>query len=228
MKEEKIKENLMEKIVSLCKRRGFVFPGSEIYGGLAGTWDYGNLGNELLHNIKQSWWNKFVATREDVYGIRAAILMNTKVLEASGHIAGFADPLENGEKFNTMFKTQVGAGEEAATSYLRPETAQGIFVNFKNTVDAFHPKLPFGIAQSGKAFRNEIAPRDFIFRVRELEQMEVEYFVRPEDWEKYFEYWRSEMLEWMEDIGLHMAKVHEVEIKDGDRAHYSRKTIDFE
>ena len=228
MKKEEKKENLMEKIVSLCKRRGFVFPGSEIYGGLAGTWGYGHLGNELLHNIKQSWWNKFVATREDVYGIRAAILMNTKVWEASGHIAGFADPLENGEKFNTMFKTQVGAGEEAATSYLRPETAQGIFVNFKNTVDAFHPKLPFGIAQIGKAFRNEIAPRDFLFRQREFDQMELEYFVRPDEWHKFFEYWKDEMMEWMEEIGLDMKKIHDVEVAEGERAHYSQHTVDFE
>jgi len=228
----KIKEqenNLMEKIVSLCKRRGFVFPGSEIYGGLAGTWDYGHLGNELLHNIKQSWWNKFVATREDIYGIRAAILMNTKVWDASGHVAGFADPLENGEKFNTMFKTQVGAKkEEIITSYLRPETAQGIFVNFKNTVDAFHPKLPFGIAQIGKAFRNEIAPRDFLFRQREFDQMEIEYFVRSTDWEKYFKYWKDEMLEWIEEIGLDMKKIHDVEVAEDDRAHYSQRTVDFE
>ena len=219
----------MEKIVSLCKRRGFVFPGSEIYGGLAGTWDYGHLGNELLHNIKQSWWNKFVATREDVYGIRAAILMNTKVWEASGHVAGFADPLENGEKFNTMFKTQIGAKkEEITTSYLRPETAQGIFVNFKNTVDAFHPKLPFGIAQIGKAFRNEIAPRDFLFRQREFDQMEIEYFVRPNEWQKFFEYWKDEMMEWMEEIGLDMKKIHDVEIPENERAHYSQRTVDFE
>ena len=219
----------MEKIVSLCKRRGFVFPGSEIYGGLAGTWDYGHLGNELLHNIKQSWWNKFVAAREDVYGIRAAILMNTKVWEASGHVAGFADPLENGEKFNTMFKTQIGAKkEEITTSYLRPETAQGIFVNFKNTVDAFHPKLPFGIAQIGKAFRNEIAPRDFLFRQREFDQMEIEYFVRPNEWQKFFEYWKDEMMEWMEEIGLDMKKIHDVEIPENERAHYSQRTVDFE
>jgi len=218
----------MEKIVSLCKRRGFVFPGSEIYGGLAGTYDWGHFGVALKNNIKQSWWKKFVDSRRDMYGIDAAILMNAKVWEASGHVAGFTDPMEDGKQFNVMFKTQVGAGEEAAVSYLRPETAQGIFVNFKNTVDAFHPKLPFGIAQIGKAFRNEIAPRDFIFRQREFEQMEVEYFIRPEDWEKYFEYWRAEMMEWMEEIGLDMAKVHELEVPEGERAHYSKRTIDFE
>jgi glycyl-tRNA synthetase len=218
----------MEKIVSLSKRRGFIFQGSEIYGGLAGTFDWGHYGVALKNNIKQNWWKKFVDSRRDMYGIDAAILMNAKVWESSGHVAGFSDPTEDGKQFNVMFKTQVGAGEESAVSYLRPETAQGIFVNFKNTVDAFHPKLPFGIAQTGKAFRNEIAPRDFIFRQREFEQMELEYFIRPEDWEKYFEYWRGEMMEWMEEIGLDMGKVHEVEVGDGDRAHYSKRTIDFE
>ena len=154
--------------------------------------------------------------------------MNPKVWEASGHVAGFSDPTPDGKQFNVMFKTQVGAGEEAVTSYLRPETAQGMFVNFKNTVDAFHPKLPFGMAQIGKAFRNEIAPRDFIFRQREFEQMEIEYFVRKSDWEKYFEYWKDEMLLWMEEIGIDMSKVHEIEVGDGDRAHYSSRTVDFE
>lgn len=251
------KNNLMEKIVSLCKRRGFIFPGSEIYGGLAGTYDWGHYGLALRNNIKQNWWKKFVESRRDMYGIDAALLMNSKVWEASGHVSGFSDPLVECEKckrrfradkigdvikcpecggklgearqFNMMFATKIGAMEDsAATVYLRPETAQGIFVNFKNTVDAFHPKLPFGIAQIGKAFRNEITPGNFIFRLRELEQMEVEYFIRPQDWEKYFEYWRGEMLEWMEGIGLDMSKVHEVEIGDGDRAHYSKRTIDFE
>jgi len=228
---EKIKKDnndLMEKIVSLCKRRGFVFPGSEIYGGLAGFYDYGHYGLALQNNIKNSWWKKFVDSRKDMYGIDAAILMNSKVWEASGHVAGFSDPTPDGKQFNVMFKTEVGAGDEAAISYLRPETAQGMFVNFKNTVDAFHPKLPFGIAQIGKAFRNEIAPRDFLFRQREFEQMEIEYFVRSEDWEKYFEYWKKEMLSWMENIGLDMTKVHELEVGDGDRAHYSKRTIDFE
>src|SRR5689334_11872546 len=170
--------NLMEKIVSLCKRRGFIFQGSEVYGGLAGTFDWGHFGVALKNNLKQSWWKKFVESRRDMFGMDAAIIMNPKTWEASGHVAGFTDPTSDGKQFNVMFKTQVGAGEEAITSYLRPETAQGIFVNFKNTVDAFHPKLPFGIAQIGKAFRNEIAPRDFIFRQREFEQMEIEYFVR--------------------------------------------------
>lgn len=247
----------MEKIVSLCKRRGFIFQGSEIYGGLAGTYDWGHFGLALKNNIKQNWWKKFVDNRRDMYGIDAAILMNSKVWEASGHVEGFSDPLVECEKckkrfradqledrvkcpecggklgesrqFNMMFATKIGAMEDSAsTVYLRPETAQGIFVNFKNTVDAFHPKLPFGMAQIGKAFRNEITARDFIFRLRELEQMEVEYFIRAEDWEKYFEYWKNEMLEWMEDIGLDMAKVHELDVPDGDRAHYSKRTIDFE
>jgi glycyl-tRNA synthetase len=221
-------DNLMEKIVSLCKRRGFIFPGSEIYGGLAGTYDYGHLGVALKNNLKQSWWKKFVDSRRDMYAVDAAILMNAKVWEATGHVANFADPLDGGQ-FNTMLKTQVGAKkDEIAISYLRPETAQGMFVNFKNTVDAYHPKLPFGMAQIGKAFRNEIAPRDFLFRQREFEQMEVEYFIRPADWEKYFEYWRGEMLDWMEEVGFDMSKVYELEVSDADRAHYSKKTIDFE
>jgi glycyl-tRNA synthetase len=227
MKKEKDNE-LMEKIVSLCKRRGFVFQGSEIYGGLAGTYDWGHYGVALKNNIKQNWWKKFVDNRRDMYGVDAAIIMNPKVWEKSGHVVGFTDPTEDGKKFNVMFKTSVGAGEEAILSYLRPETAQGIFVNFKNIVDAFHPKLPFGIAQIGKAFRNEIAPRDFIFRQREFEQMEIEYFVRPDDWEKYFEYWRQEMLSWMAGVGFDMSKVHELEVPDADRAHYSTRTIDFE
>ena len=251
-------EKLMEKIVSLCKRRGFIFQGSEIYGGLAGTWDWGHFGNELLHNVKDSWWRKFVSSRTDVYGVRAAILMRQEVWQATGHVDHFSDPMVECDKckkrfrqdqledtencseckdgklsepksFNLMFETKVGASQDSsATSYLRPETAQGIFSNFKNTVDAYHPKLPFGMAQIGKAFRNEITPRDFIFRSREFEQMELEYFVREEDWEKYFEYWKDEMLEWMEEIGLDMNKVHDIEVGEDDRAHYSKRTVDFE
>jgi glycyl-tRNA synthetase len=249
--------DLMEKIVSLCKRRGFIFQGSEIYGGLSGTYDYGHFGLALKNNIKQNWWKKFVDNRRDMYGVDAAILMNSKVWEASGHVAGFSDPLVECEEchhrfradqltdtkkcpdcggklgemrqFNMMFATKIGAMEDSAsTVYLRPETAQGIFVNFKNTVDAFHPKLPFGIAQIGKAFRNEITPRDFIFRLREMEAMEVEYFIRAEDWEKYFEYWKDEMISWMEEIGIDMARVHELEVGETDRAHYSKRTVDFE
>jgi len=250
-------ENLMEKIISLSKRRGFIYQGSEIYGGLAGTWDYGPLGVALKNNIKDAWRKKFVSSRDDMYEVDAAILMNSKVWEASGHVATFTDPLvectkckrrfradqlvEQGKcddcgsptgearQFNMMFSTQIGAVEDSsATVYLRPETAQGVFVNFKNIVDSFHPKLPFGIAQIGKAFRNEITPRDFVFRVREMEQMEVEYFIRPQDWEKYFTYWRDSVLEFVEELGLDMNMLHEVEVGDGDRAHYSKRTIDFE
>ncbi len=257
MAKENEKNELMEKIVSLCKRRGFIFPGSEIYGGLAGTWDWGHFGLALKNNVKQSWWKKFVDSRRDMYGIDAAILMRQEVWQATGHAAHFADPMVECEKchkrfradqiedkikcadcggklsearqFNMMFQTKVGASEDSSSvSYLRPETAQGVFVNFKNTVDAFHPKLPFGMAQIGKAFRNEITPRDFIFRQREFEQMEIEYFVRPEDWEKYFEFFKDEMLEWMEEIGIDMTKVHDVEIPAEDRAHYSSRTVDFE
>ena len=213
-------ENVMEKIVSLAKRRGFIFPGSEIYGGLAGTWDYGPLGLALKNNIKNLWWKMFVEERSDMYGVDAAILMNPRVWEASGHVAGFSDPLVEcvkckrrfradqlddpskcpecsgalGEarQFNMMFKTHIGAMEDASSiSYLRPETAGGIFVNFKNVVDTMQPKLPFGIAQIGKAFRNEIAPRDFVFRSREFEQMEIEYFVRPDAWEPVFKEWHA-------------------------------------
>ncbi|MBX4200169.1 glycine--tRNA ligase [Candidatus Parcubacteria bacterium] len=218
--------DLMEKIISLAKRRGFIYQGSEIYGGLAGTWDYGPLGVELRNNVKDIWWKMFVKSREDMYGVGTSIIMNKQVWEASGHVAGFADPTETGEKFNVMFKTTVGAGEEATISYLRPETAQGIFVNFKNILDSFHPKLPFGIAQIGKAFRNEISPRDFIFRSREFEQMEVEYFVREAEWEKYFEAWRDTMHEFSKLVGI--KNIHELNVGDEDRAHYSKKTIDFE
>lgn len=254
---ENEKNNLMEKITSLAKRRGFVYQGSEIYGGLGGTWDFGPLGVMLKNNIKDAWRKKFVSSRTDMYEVDAAILMSSKVWEASGHVAGFADPmvecskchhrfrtdqledttkcpdcegaLGESRQFNMMFKTQIGAMEDSsATVYLRPETAQGVFVNFKNVVDSFHPKLPFGIAQIGKAFRNEITPRDFIFRVREFEQMEVEYFVREEDWEKYFTYWKDVVIEFIDELGLDMNLVHEIEVGDGDRAHYSKRTIDVE
>jgi len=254
---EKQENNLMETIISLCKRRGFIYPGSEVYGGLAGTYDYGPLGVALKNNIKNLWWKKFVDSREDMYGVDAAILMNSAVWKASGHVNTFADPLvectkckkrfredtlkgkgvcgdcggKTGEarQFNMMFSTRIGAMEDSsATIYLRPETAQGIFVNFKNIVDSFHPKLPFGIAQIGKAFRNEITPRDFIFRIREFEQMEIEYFIKSENWEKYFEYWKNEMLAWIEMIGINMNKIHELEVKGMNLAHYSKQTIDFE
>ncbi len=248
---------LMEDIVSLAKRRGFIYQGSEIYGGLSGTWDYGHYGVLLKENIKKAWLNRFVFGRFRMYQIDAAILMNPKAWEASGHIAGFSDPLvsckkckkrfradhlqgdkcpdcggELGEEkqFNMMFKTSIGASEdESAVTYLRPETAGGIFVNFKNTVDSIHPKLPFGLAQIGKAFRNEIAPRDFIFRSREFEQMEIEYFVEERDGEKYFEEFRKEINEWLTvDLGLNQSMFFEREIPKEELAHYSKRTIDFE
>ena len=257
---------LMEKIVSLCKRRGFVFPGSEIYGGLAGTYDYGPLGVLLKENLERLWLQMFRDERDDMYGVDAAILMNPKVWESSGHVAGFADPLveckschtrfradqigwtdskmpmaditcpECGKsdwadikQFNMMFKMHAGAAEnESAAVYLRPETAGGIFTNFKNIVDSTHPKLPFGIAQIGKAFRNEIAPRDFIFRAREFEQMEVEYFVRSVEWEQAFLMWQGLMHEYARAVGLPEESVHELEVPEADRAHYSKRTIDFE
>ena len=255
---EKIKDSeLMEKIVSLCKRRGFVYQGSEIYGGLAGTFDYGPLGLALKNNIKNLWWKKFVTDRDDMYGVDAAILMNQNVWKATGHVGGFSDPLaeckkckkrfrtdqipdkkkcpdcggEMGEErqFNMLFKTHVGAIEDdTSISYLRPETAQGMFVNYKNIIDSFHPKLPFGMAQIGKAFRNEIAPRDFIFRTREFEQMEIEYLIKPAGWEETFEHFRQEMLDWTKEIGLRKEHVYELEVSDADRAFYSKRTIDFE
>ena len=268
-------DNLMEKIVSLCKRRGFIYPGSDIYGGLAGTFDYGPLGVELKNNVKQLWWRMFVQDRDDMCGVDAAILMNPRAWEASGHVSGFVDPLvedtktkvryradhlleENGidprgmtpammdealksagvkspegntlsdvRQFNMMFKTEVGS-QAGAVSYLRPETAGGIFVNFKNVVDSVHPKLPFGIAQIGKAFRNEIAPRDFIFRVRELEQMEIEYFVPPGDWKGSFDEWQQLQLKFAAMIGLDLSHIYQVEIAAADRAHYSKHSVDTE
>jgi len=246
----------MEKIVSLAKRRGFIYPGSDVYGGLAGTWDYGPLGVEMKNNIKNLWWRKFVSDKDDIYGVDAAIIMNPKVWESSGHVSGFSDPLVECKKchkrfrsdhlkedkcplcggelteerqFNMMFKTSIGPVEETSSQvYLRPETAQGMFVNFGNIVDSFHPKIPFGMGQIGKAFRNEITPKDFIFRTREFEQMEIEYFIREEDWEKYFEYWRVEMLSWIDEIGLSSGSVSELEVPKDDLAHYSKRTIDFE
>lgn len=273
--------DLMEKIVSLCKRRGFIYQGSEIYGGLAGTFDYGPLGVLLKKNIENLWWKRFVLDRDDMYGIDASILMNQEVWKASGHVGGFSDPLiedlktkkryradhllesnnidprgmtlpdmddvikENGIKspdgnplgdvrqFNMMFQTNIGATtDESSISYLRPETAQGMFVNFKNVIDSFHPKLPFGLAQIGKAFRNEIAPRDFVFRVRELEQMEIEYFVDPRNQESVmqtFDQLFNEQMKFLQDdLGLASSKVHKIEIDANDRAHYSSRSVDTE
>ncbi len=249
----------LEDIVSLAKRRGFIYPGSDVYGGLSGTWDYGPLGVQLKRNIMNLWWRMFVDERSDMYGVDAAILMNQKVWQASGHVDTFTDPLvecsncnarhradklEDANKcptcgktgtfgeakqFNMMFKTNVGpVADDNSISYLRPETAQGIFTNYKNVVDSFYPDLPFGIAQQGKAFRNEISPRDFVFRSREFEQMEIEYFVNPENWEEAFEHWVQKCKEWFEALGLPASSVHELEVEESDRAHYSKRTIDFE
>ena len=269
----------LEDIVSLCKRRGFVFPGSDVYGGFAGTWDFGPLGVSLKKKIMDAWWKFFVESRDDIYGVDAAIMMNPRTWEASGHTATFADPLveckecksrfradkiadgitesvtteeflathtkcpvcgkENWgpiRKFNMMFVTHVGAvlpddDAELAdknVAYLRPETAQGIFTNYKNVVDTLYPDLPFGLAQQGKAFRNEISPRDFILRDRECSQMEVEYFVRPETWEAEFEKMRELQHEFLEGVmGLPVEMLHEYEVPESDRAHYSKRTIDF-
>jgi glycyl-tRNA synthetase len=213
---------LMEKIVSLCKRRGFIFPSSEIYGGIAGFWDYGPLGVELRHNIKQLFWKRFIIERDDIYPVSTSIVSNPQVLEASGHVGNFG---------NELFAVSIGTGEEAVISHLRPETAQGMFTNFKNIVDTFHPKLPFGMAQIGKAFRNEISPRDFLFRQREFEQMEIEYFVDPRDPEKIneiFDQFYSEQQDFLREIGLSESKIHKIEVPESDRAHYSRRSIDTE
>lgn len=249
----------LDDIVSLAKRRGFIYQGSEVYGGLSGTWDYGPLGVTLKRNIMQLWWHMFVESRDDMYGVDAAILMNQKVWQASGHVDTFTDPLVEcgnckgrfradklddpnkcpacgkegtfGEAraFNMMFTTNVGpVADDSSVSYLRPETAQGIFTNFKNVVDSFYPDLPFGLAQQGKAFRNEISPRDFVFRSREFEQMEIEYFVNPEGWEAEFEKWVGLCKEWFAALGLPEDSVHELEVPAEDRAHYSKRTIDFE
>jgi glycyl-tRNA synthetase len=248
----------LEDIVSLCKRRGFIFPGSDVYGGLSGTWDYGPLGVALKRNVMDLWWKMFVTDADNMYGVDAAILMNQKVWQASGHVDTFTDPLVEcsnchnrfradkidtskcpscgksdtfGEprQFNMMFKTNVGpVDDENSISYLRPETAQGIFTNFKNVVDTLYPDLPFGIAQQGKAFRNEISPRDFIFRDRELEQMEVEYFVAPDKWQEAFDEWLDKCRTWCEALGLPGDMIHELEVPEDDRAHYSQRTVDFE
>lgn len=208
--------DLMEKVVSLCKRRGFIYPSSEIYGGFSGFWDYGPLGVELRHNIKQRFWDKFISDRDDVYPISTSIISSPKVLESSGHVSNFG---------NELLQTKIGTGEEALVSQLRPETAQGMFVNFKNILDSFHPALPFGLAQVGKAFRNEISPRDFLFRQREFEQMEVEYFTKEKNWEEAFELWRDLMQDYAKEVGI---TVHEYEVPADDRAHYSKRTIDFQ
>lgn len=262
----------LEDIVSLCKRRGFIFPGSDIYGGMAGTWDFGPLGVMLKRNIMQSWWHFWVDQRDDMYGVDAAILMNPRTWIASGHVDTFNDPLVEckachgrfradklvdgatesitteeflkanvkcptcgktdwGEvkKFNMMFTTHVGpVADDGSIAYLRPETAQGIFTNYKNVVDTIYPDIPFGIAQQGKAFRNEISPRDFILRDRECTQMEIEYFVKPDQWEEVFEQMRTLQHVFLEEqMGLPVDKIHDYEVPAEDRAHYSKRTIDM-
>src|SRR6059058_4094749 len=251
----------MEKIVSLCKRRGFIFQSSEIYGGLNGLWDYGPLGVELKRNLKNYWWRVMVYERDDVVGMDGSILMNRAVWKASGHEDTFSDPmvdcrsckarlradqvidkgkgkqcpvcggkdLTEPRSFNLMFKTYVGATEdESSITYLRPETAQAIFVQFKNVLDVSRKKLPFGIAQIGKAFRNEINPRNFTFRSREFEQMELEYFCRPEQGMDLLEYWKEERLKFYENIGIPREKLHVLNVPDEARAFYSKGTYDIE
>jgi glycyl-tRNA synthetase len=261
-------EDLMEKIVSLCKRRGFIFPSSEIYGGLANTWDFGPLGIEMKNNVKKAWWKKIVLERKNIIGLDSAIIMNSKVWEASGHVTGFADPLveckschtrfrvddlmkgKYGEvtmkdgyphcplcggelteekKFNLMFKTFFGPVEDKThLVYLRPETAQGIFINFKQIATTSRQKIPFGIAQIGKVFRNEITPGNFIFRTREFEQMELEYFVKPKEDKKWYEYWQKERTKWYEDLGLKKTNLRLREHAKKELAHYAKNCVDIE
>jgi glycyl-tRNA synthetase len=271
----------MDKIVALSKRRGFVFPGSDIYGGLANTWDYGPLGVELKNNIKQLWWKTFIHKRADMVGLDAGILMNPKVWEASGHVVNFNDPLvdcrtcksrfradhlledklgitdaetytpeqmskvlaeanlpcphcgnrtlTDARQFNMMFRTTIGPVSETGTQvYLRPETAQGIFVQYKNIMASSRVKLPFGVGQIGKAFRNEITPGNFIFRVLELEQMEIEYFVRPDEAAARYEEWLEAMWGWVRLIGLNEEHVRVREHEAAELSHYSTRTVDFE
>ncbi len=255
-----MKELSMEQLVAFAKRRGFVFPGSEIYGGLANSWDYGPLGTELRRAIKDAWWKRFVLGRGDMVGVETALLMNPKVWEASGHLATFNDPLvecakcrerfradqidtakcpscggklSEARQFNLMLKTFLGPVEDAANAvYFRPETAQGMFVNFKNVQTTSRRKLPFGIAQIGKAFRNEITPGNFIFRTREFEQMEIEYFIAPpksdKEWQTTFERWLGEMHAWCAEVGIDKKRVHELEVPKDELAHYSKRTVDLE
>ncbi len=269
----------MEKIVSLAKRKGFVYPGSEIYGGFANSYTYGPYGVQLKNNIKNLWWHWFVEKRADMVGIDGTILLHPKTWKASGHVDTFNDPMvdckdcqarhradhlvedkyegnvdglslaELDEKitdfgvkcpkcggtnftkarqFNLMFQTQMAKTGEESIAYMRPETAQAIFLEFKNVVDSTRVKVPFGIGQIGKAFRNEITPGNFIFRVLEFEQMEIEYFVHPEEWKEHFESWVQAMYEWCELIGLDKKKIHELEVEGDALAHYSDRTVDFE
>lgn len=256
-------ERVIEKVVSLCKRRGFIYQSSEIYGGINACYDYGPLGVELKRNIKEFWWRSMVYENSDIVGLDAAILMHPKVWEASGHVSGFTDPLidckqckerfreddidpeklemkqcprcgtkgslTEARQFNLMFKTSMGAVEEKASEiFLRPETAQGIYVNYKNVMDSSRQKIPFGIAQIGKAFRNEITPGNFIFRTREFEQMEMQYFIHPEQDEEIFEQWKHHRLEWYKSLGITEAKLRFHEHAQDELAHYAKRAIDIE
>jgi glycyl-tRNA synthetase len=249
----------MEKLSALAKQRGFVYPGSDIYGGLANSWDYGPLGTELKRNITNAWWQRFVSARADMVGIDAAIIMNPKVWSASGHVKGFTDPLVEckscherfradqidtgnvctrcGNKveftepknFNLLFKTFLGSTEDSASvAYLRGELAQAMFVDFPQALMTTRKRVPFGIAQQGKCFRNEITPGNFIFRTREFNLMEFEYFIHPSDWEKWFEYWLGEMKAWLDFCGVDPSHLFFHEIEDGERAFYSKRTVDIE
>lgn len=248
--------DLMEKIVSLAKRRGFIFPGSEIYGGLANSWDYGPLGVELKNNIKQFWWKRFVHQRGDMAGIDSALIMNPKVWSASGHLKEFSDPLAECKKchqrfradqiqekcphcgglqfsdtrrFNLLFKTFIGPIEDQSTiAYLRGELAQAIFVDFPQVVRTSRFKLPFGIAAQGRVFRNEITPGNFTFRTREFDLMELEYFIKESEWEKWFEYWLKEIHKWTADLGIKPANVRDKPLSEKELAHYSKRTVDIE
>lgn len=257
--------DLLEKVVSLCKRRGFIFPGSEIYGGLRGTWDYGPLGAEMKFNLKEAWWNFMVKQRENIFGINASILMNPKVWEASGHTAAFTDPLiecktcheriradqeeeikfhekihsKNKEKFewtepkkfNLLVEAKLGVIEgEKSSVYLRGEITQGVHVNFKNVLDSMHPKIPFGIAQIGKAFRNEITPGNFTYRSREFEQMELQTYIRPDENKAMvmFEQMKEYRMKWYHDLGMNKDKLRFREHAPDERAHYARAAWDIE
>jgi glycyl-tRNA synthetase len=247
----------MEKIASLCKRRGFVFQSSEIYGGLGSCWDYGPLGVELKRNITEAWWRDMITSREDMVGLDSAILMHPRVWEASGHLAGFTDPLVDCKKckqrfradqlttaekcpecggeltearnFNLMFKTFMGPVEDTASVvYMRPETAQGIFVNFTNVLNASRQKIPFGIGQIGKSFRNEITPGNFLFRTREFEQMEIEFFVKPGEDEKWHQYWKQERFAWYQKYGIDPKRLRLREHGKDELAHYAKGCADVE
>lgn len=251
------KQNKMDKILSLCKRRGFIFPSSEIYGGLASCYDYGPLGVELKNNIKKAWWQQIVQENDNIFGLESAILMHPKVWESSGHLSGFSDPLVECKKchkrfredhlkdkkkcpecesdliaprnFNLMFKTFMGPLEdESAIVYLRPETAQGTFVNFNNVLQSSRAKLPFGIAQIGKSFRNEITPGNFVFRTREFEQMELEFFVRPKEAKKWYQYWQKQRMQWYLDLGANKENLRLRDHQKDELAHYAKACSDVE